>query len=108
MPAANPRLYFQTLLQHKVLRADNINTDTKSRKKVTHPRLFMNFALRNVRCNPGVNSRAEFVTLAPGLHPERRLAPLARGISLIVFNLCILKLIIIMYMSVNICLNRHK
>ena len=28
---------------------------------------------------PGVNSRAELVTLAPGLRPERRFAPLARG-----------------------------
>ncbi len=27
----------------------------------------------------GVNSRAELVTLAPGLRPERRFAPLARG-----------------------------
>ncbi len=29
---------------------------------------------------PGVNSRAELVTLAPGLRPERRFAPLARGL----------------------------
>ena len=36
------------------------------------------FALRYVRIYPGVNSRAELVTLAPGLRPERRLAPLAR------------------------------
>ncbi len=37
------------------------------------------FALRYVRNYPGVNSRAELVTLAPGLRPERRFAPLARG-----------------------------
>ncbi len=30
------------------------------------------FALRYVRIYPGVNSRAELVTLAPGLRPERR------------------------------------
>ena len=36
--------------------------------------------LRCVRIFPGVNSRAELVTLAPGLRPERRFAPLARGI----------------------------
>ena len=35
--------------------------------------------LRCVRIFPGVNSRAELVTLAPGLRPERRFAPLARG-----------------------------
>ena len=33
----------------------------------------------SVRIFPGVNSRAELVTLAPGLRPERRFAPLARG-----------------------------
>ncbi len=38
------------------------------------------FALRYVRIYPGVNSRAELVTLAPGLRPERRFAPLARGL----------------------------
>ena len=32
-----------------------------------------------VRIFPGVNSRAELVTLARGLRPERREAPLARG-----------------------------
>ena len=37
------------------------------------------FALRYVRIYPGVNSRAELVTLAPGLRLERRFAPLARG-----------------------------
>ena len=36
------------------------------------------FALRYVRIYPGVNSRAELVTLVPGLRPERRFAPLAR------------------------------
>ncbi len=40
------------------------------------------FALRYVRIYPGVNSRAELVTLAPGLRPERRFAPLARGLPL--------------------------
>ncbi len=35
------------------------------------------FALRYVRISSGVNSRAELVTLAPGLRPERRFAPLA-------------------------------
>ncbi len=34
------------------------------------PRLLMNFALRCVRFYPGVNSRAELLTLAPGLRPE--------------------------------------
>ena len=37
---------------------------------------------------PGVNSRAGLVTLAPGLRPERRFAPLARGLlmsGLVVF-----------------------
>ncbi len=38
-----------------------------------------NFELRCVRIYPGVNSRAELVTLVPGLRPERRFAPLARG-----------------------------
>ncbi len=38
------------------------------------------FALRFARIYPGVNSRAELVTLAPGLRPERRFAPLARGL----------------------------
>ncbi len=36
-------------------------------------------ALLYVRFYPGVNSRAELVTLAPGLRPERRFAPLAQG-----------------------------
>ena len=53
------------------------------------PQSLMNFALRThssvvalrcVRIFPGVNSRAELVTLAPGLRPERRFAPLARGL----------------------------
>ncbi len=39
----------------------------------------MNFAVRYVRFYPGVNSRAELVTPAPGLRPERRLASLPRG-----------------------------
>ncbi len=43
------------------------------------PQSLMNLALRCVRIFPGVNSRAELVTLAPGLRPERRFAPLARG-----------------------------
>ncbi len=44
------------------------------------PRLLMDFTLRCVRIFPGVNSRAELVILAPGLRPERRFAPLARGL----------------------------
>ena len=40
----------------------------------------MDFTLRRVRIFQGVNSRAELVTLAPGLRPERRFAPLARGL----------------------------
>ncbi len=32
----------------------------------------MDFALRYIRFYPGLNSRAELVTLAPGLRPERR------------------------------------
>ncbi len=35
---------------------------------------------------PGVNSRAELVTLAPGLRPERGFAPLARGLFLFRIN----------------------
>ncbi len=38
------------------------------------------FAFRYARIYPGVNSRAELVTLVPGLRPERRFAPLARGL----------------------------
>ncbi len=37
------------------------------------------FALRYVRIYPGVKNRAELVTLAQGLRPERRFAPFARG-----------------------------
>ena len=44
------------------------------------PRLLMNFTLRCVRFYPGVNSRAEIVTLATGLRLERHFAPLARGL----------------------------
>ena len=50
------------------------------RTRVTRPRSLMDFTLRCVRFCPGVNSRAELVTLAPGLRPERRFAPLARGL----------------------------
>ncbi len=49
------------------------------------PRLLMDFTPRCVRIFPGVNSRAELVTLAPGLRMERRFAPLARG-QIIVFR----------------------
>ncbi len=42
------------------------------------------FTLRCVRIFPGVNSRAELVTLAPGLRQERRFAPLARGLLFII------------------------
>ena len=37
------------------------------------------FALRYVCIYPGVNSQVELVTLAPGLCPEQRFAPLAWG-----------------------------
>ncbi len=47
----------------------------------------MDFTLRCVRIFPGVNSRAELVTLAPDLRPERRLAPLARGLGTVHFLL---------------------
>ena len=36
-------------------------------------------ALRYVRIYPSINSRADLVILSPGLRPERRFAPLARG-----------------------------
>ncbi len=52
------------------------------------PQSLMNFALRCVRIFPGVNSRAELVTLAPSLRPERRFAPLARGQALLTFMRC--------------------
>ena len=39
---------------------------------VTRLRSLMDFTLRCVRFYPGVNSRAELVTLAPGLRPELR------------------------------------
>ena len=42
-----------------------------------------NFALGYVRVYLGVNRPAELVTLPPGLRPERRFAPLARGLQLI-------------------------
>ena len=38
------------------------------------------FVLRYVRIYPGVNSRAELVTLALGLRPERRFAAVGSGI----------------------------
>ncbi len=47
---------------------------------VTRLRSLMDFSLRCARFYAGVNSRAELVTLAPGLRPERRFAPLARGL----------------------------
>ena len=33
-----------------------------------------------------VNAKAELVTLAPGLRPERRFAPLARGLPIYIFK----------------------
>jgi hypothetical protein len=36
----------------------------------------------NAFVSQGVNSRGEISTIAPGLHPERRSEPLARGISI--------------------------
>ena len=55
-------------------------TTHERRTIVTRPRSLMDFSLRCVCFYPGVNSRAELVTLAPGLRPGRRFAPLARGI----------------------------
>ena len=55
-------------------------TTHERRTIVTRLRSLMDFSLRCVRFYPGVNSRAELVTLAPGLRPERRFAPLARGL----------------------------
>ncbi len=54
-------------------------TTRERRTIVMRPRSLMDFSLRCVRFYPGVNSRAELVTLAPGLRPERRFAQLARG-----------------------------
>ena len=34
-----------------------------------------------------VNAKAELVTLAPGLRPERRFAPLARGLEVTIASL---------------------
>ena len=45
----------------------------------THPTMTTTFESAMLSFSPGVNSRAELVTLAPGLRPERRFAPLARG-----------------------------
>ncbi len=59
-----------------------MNTAHERRTIVTRLRSLMDFSLRCVRFYPGVNSRAELVTLAPGLRPERRFAPLARGLSI--------------------------
>ncbi len=42
-----------------------------------------NFVLRDVRISPGLNSRAELVTLAPGLRSERRFVPLTRGLFIV-------------------------
>ncbi len=43
-------------------------------------------ALHHVRTYPDVNSRARLVTLAPGLRPERRFAPLARELTLFIVD----------------------
>ena len=42
-------------------------TTLERRTIVTRPRSLMDFSLCSVRFYPGVNSRAELVTLAPGL-----------------------------------------
>ena len=47
-------------------------TTHERRTIVTRPRSLMDFSLRCVRFYPGVNSRAELVTLAPGLRLEAR------------------------------------
>ncbi len=47
---------------------------------MTHPVAYAhNDENRPTSMEEGVNSRAELVTLTPGLRPERRFAPLARG-----------------------------
>ena len=46
-------------------------TTHERRTIVTRLRSLMDFSLRCVRFYPGVNSRAELVTLAPGLRPEQ-------------------------------------
>ena len=49
----------------------------------THPTMTTTFESAMLSFSPGVNSRAELVTLPSGLRPERRFAPLARGQKLI-------------------------
>ena len=65
---------------HVIRHIFEISDDSRMRitTKTVHDRND-DFALRYVRIYPGVNSRAELVTLAPGLRSERRFAPLARG-----------------------------
>ncbi len=66
-------------------------TTHERRTIVTRLRSLMDFLLRCVCFYPGVNSRAELVTLAPGLRTERRFALLARGLItssvMLTFNL---------------------
>ena len=68
---------------HVIRHIFEISNDSRMRitTKTVHDRND-DFALRYVRIYQGVNSRAELVTLAPGLRPERRFAPLARGLYL--------------------------
>ncbi len=47
----------------------------------THPTMTPTFEPLMLSFSLGVNSRAELVTLAPGLRLERRFAPLARGLA---------------------------
>ncbi len=72
------------------------------------PRLLMNFTLRCVRFYPGVNSRAELVTLAPGLRPARRFAPLARGLIVARFLVLILAILDVIYIIMLFASQRHK
>ena len=48
------------------------------------PRLLTNFTLRCVHFYPGLNSRAELVTLAPGLYAGTALRAVGSGIIIII------------------------
>ncbi len=71
-------LPFPLLTFHHIYGISEMTTHER-RTIVTRLRSLMDFSLRCVRFYPGVNSRAELVTLAPGLRQERRFAPLAPG-----------------------------
>ncbi len=74
-------------LQRSIVRhIFEITDDSRMRtmtKTVERPSLLDmedDFALRYARIYPGANSRAELVTLVPGLRSQRLFAPLARGL----------------------------